>query len=321
MVGSHKWTAQAEMLVNRIRKNRRRLKSWIRTNRITCYRLYNRDIPEIPLAVDWYDGRLHIASYRKSRTVDRAPREWLDHLASHLAAALSVPAQAVFVKERRQAPGGTQYTRLGSAKQRFTVQENDLSFIVNLSDYLDTGLFLDHRETRRRVMADAKDKRFLNLFAYTGAFTVYAAAGGARETTSVDLSNTYLDWAKENMAQNGFSGETHRFVRDDILSTLESGRLDTPYDLVVIDPPTVSVSKAMSRTFDVQQDHGLLLSCVLERIPAGGVIYFSNNFKKFKLSPDSFGCTDIVDLTEITAPPDYGGKFAHHCYRMTKQPT
>lgn len=314
-----KWTAQSKMLVNRVEKNLRRLRPWAKREQLACFRIYDRDIPEIPLAADWYDGRLHISFYESASTRDAAQERRRDYLAAMLGRALGVEAADIFVKFRRRAEGGTQYKPLDARRCLIPVKENGLTFLVNLTDYVDTGLFLDHRMLRRTVMREAKDKRFLNLFSYTGAFSVYAAAGGARSTMTVDLSNTYLDWARKNMRQNGFSGENHRFVRDDILDALLEKDDGDPYDLVVLDPPTVSKSKSMARDLDIQRDHPALLNGVLRRLSLDGTIYFSTNFKKFKLRREEIDCDDIREITEQTRPFDFRNRFVHHCFRLTRK--
>jgi 23S rRNA (guanine2445-N2)-methyltransferase / 23S rRNA (guanine2069-N7)-methyltransferase len=315
-----KWATQSKMLVNRVEKNFRRLGPWAKREQLTCFRIYDRDIPEIPLAADWYDGRLHISFYEREATLEAArQKQQRGYLATTLGRALGVEPENIFVKSRRRAAGGTQYKPLDAGHNLIPVKENGLTFFVNLTDYVDTGLFLDHRMLRRTVMREAKNKRFLNLFAYTGAFSVYAAAGGARSTVTVDLSYTYLDWAQKNMLENGFWGENHQFVRDDILSALlEPGGRET-YDLVVLDPPTVSKSKSMARDLDIQRDHPALLNGVLRRLFPGGTVYFSTNFKKFKLRRDEIDCDDILEITEQTRPFDFRNRFVHHCFRLTRK--
>ncbi len=305
------------MLVNRVQKNRKRLLPWAKKEGLTCYRLYDRDIPELPLAVDWYDGRLHIALFEGQKMSEAVA--WVQHLGAALGAALGVSRGEVYIKFRRRAKGGTQYRPLGAAGHLVPVREAGLTFLVNLSDYIDTGLFLDHRILRRMVMQAAKDKRVLNLFSYTGAFSVYAAAGGARSTVTVDLSNTYIDWAARNMRENGFEGEHHHFVRDDILDAMESGRVSGAYDIAVMDPPTVSKSKAMRRDLDIERDHPLLINAVLSRLVPGGVLFFSNNLKKFKLRGDEIDCDDIENISERTRPFDFRCPFVHHSFRLKKR--
>jgi 23S rRNA G2069 N7-methylase RlmK/C1962 C5-methylase RlmI len=309
---------QAEMLINRLKKNRRRLLPWARKENLTCYRIYDRDIPEIPLAVDWYDGRLHVALYERDGADAEAQAARTGRLVQEAAASLGVPADSVYIKFRRRAAGGTQYKPVDAKGRLIEVQEAGLTFLVNLTDYVDTGLFLDHRILRRMVMQSAKGKRVLNLFAYTGAFSVYAAVGGARSVTTADLSNTYLDWAKKNMSRNGFLGGAYRYVREDLLRALGSDDLKGPYDLVVLDPPTVSKSKAMDRDLDIQRDHPLLLNAVLRRTAPCGTVFFSNNLKKFKLQPNAVEGADIVNISDKTRPFDFRSPFVHHSFRLTK---
>jgi 23S rRNA (guanine2445-N2)-methyltransferase / 23S rRNA (guanine2069-N7)-methyltransferase len=308
---------QAEMLLNRVRKNQRRLRSWASAEGVTCYRLYDRDIPEVPLAVDWYEGRLHIARYRRGADDEESP-EWMAAMVDRLSTGLEVAREDIYTKLRKQGRGGAQYQPLASTGERFAVTENGLVFLVNLSDYLDTGLFLDHRITRRRVREEARGKRFLNLFAYTGAFSVYAAAGGALTTTTVDLSATYLDWAGQNMRANGFSTENHRYIRNDILDALATGRVQGTYDLVVLDAPTLSRSKAMAGELDIQRDHVLLLNRLHRNLSPGGIVYFSNNLKRFKLYENELEYRTTVDVTKETIPPDFRNRSVHHCFRLVK---
>ena len=242
-----KWVEQASMWGNRLLKNKRHLRKWARREGVMCYRLYDRDIPELPFAVDWYDGHLHIAVYGWSE--DESEEEyvaWLGVLLEHIGRILEVPAERVFLKCREKQKGLSQYTVFSKEGQRMIVKEGGHQFWVNLSDYLDTGLFLDHRPTRKMVELEASGKRFLNLFSYTGAFTVYAAAGGARMSTSVDLSKTYLAWAKDNLSLNGFDLGVHQLHHGDVFAFLQKAKQQKKcYDLVVLDPPTFSNSKRM----------------------------------------------------------------------------
>ncbi|MCK9463472.1 MAG: class I SAM-dependent methyltransferase [Proteobacteria bacterium] len=322
------WERQAEMLVNRIRKNRRRLGPWLKAEGISCFRLYDRDIPELPLVVDWYEGRLHVSHLSRDDGADpEAPAPAApgalsaraEHLAARVAAALDVPADQIHLKRRDKAPGGTQYDRLRRSGREIEVGEGGHRFLVNLSDYVDTGLFLDHRITRRLVAAEARGRRFLNLFAYTGSFTVYAAAAGAASTTTVDLSQRYLDWAERNLRLNGLAGPAHRLVRDDAIAALEDGRVAGGYELVVVDPPTVSKSKRMRRPFDVQGDHAALLRSVLGVTAPGGVVYFSTNLRRFALDFDPRGAAEIEDISAKTIPPDFRDPKTHRCFRIVKR--
>lgn len=311
---------QAEMLVNRVRKNARGLRRWARREGVTCYRLYDRDIPEIPLAIDWYDGHLHVAQYAMPHKAHTLEPEWLDAQVAAVAGALAVPPDRVHVKRRERQRGHRQYERLAPPGQRFVVTEGGLRFSVDLDAYLDTGLFLDHRPTRARVRAEAAGRRFLNLFCYTGAFTVYAAAGGARASTSVDLSRTYLDWARDNLALNDLAGPAHQLVRADVRRFLEQAAADRDlYDLVVLDPPTFSSSKKTDRVLDVQRDHPELIALTLAVTRPGGVVYFSTNARRFRLDEAAITGADIEDITAETIPPDFRDCRIHRCWRLVRR--
>ncbi len=251
---------QAEEFANRLRNRARHFRRWPTKRGITCYRLYERDVPDVPLVVDRYEDALHIAEF--ARPHDRSPAQhadWLDLMARTAANVLEVPRERVFVKHRDRQRGAGQYQRIDDRETRITVHEGGLKFIVNLSDYVDTGLFLDHRITRQLVGNAAAGKRFLNLFAYTGSFTVYAAAGGAATTTSVDKSATYIDWARENMKLNGFTATSHQLVRSDIRTFVDQLTAESIWDLAVVDPPTFSNTKGLEDDWDVERDHGELL--------------------------------------------------------------
>ena len=307
-------TVQAEMLQNRVRKTARHLKKWARREGVTCYRLYDCDIPEVPLCIDDYEGRLHVAEYAGPEAEDPGR---IDVLAQAAAAALEIPPESVFIKRRERQRGERQYERVATNGARFVVGEGGHCFLVNLSDYLDTGLFLDHRTTRALVAAEAADKRVLNLFAYTGSFTVYTLAAGAAEATTVDMSATYLDWAAENLRLNGLEGRRHRFVRDDALSWLRASSGER-FDLVVVDPPTFSNSKRMEGTFDVQRDHAALLRAVLAVTAPGGVVWFSTNARRFKLDAEALVGTQVEELSAKTVPPDFRDKRIHRSFRIVR---
>jgi 23S rRNA G2069 N7-methylase RlmK/C1962 C5-methylase RlmI len=300
-----------EMLGNRVRKNARHLGKWAKREAVTCYRVYDRDIPEIPITVDSYEGALVINDYREFERDDADA--WLD--AAVAAVEDAIAPSEVFVKRRERlahrAPG-QQYERQADRGAWRTVGEAGHQFRVNLSDYVDTGLFLDHRITRARATAEPA-RTMLNLFAYTGAFSVYAAAAGMR-TTTVDLSNTYLEWAAENLALNRLTGE---LVRDDVREFLGAARrAGRRWDLIVVDPPTFSNSKRMDGTWDVQRDHVALLDDVLA--VSSGAVWFSTNRRRFKLElPDTQ--LAITDMTHATIPPDFRDSKIHHAYRITQR--
>ena len=299
-------TPAAEMFVNRVRKNARHLGKWARRENVTCWRVYDRDIPEVPVTLDTYEGALVLNDYR----IDQSDVAWLDELAA--AAKHALEASEVFIKQRERLAHrgeGGQYERLDQTGAWRTVHEGGHQLRVNLSDYIDTGLFLDHRITRARAAAEPASS-LLNLFAYTGAFSVYGAAAGM-QTTSVDLSRTYLDWAAENLALNGLTGEiVHADVREFLTEARRAGRR---WDLAVVDPPTFSNSKRMNYTWDVQRDHAVLLDDVAA--VTSKVIWFSTNLRRFKFAW-SFSRAEIRDETHATMPPDFRDKRIHHAFRI-----
>lgn len=332
-------SAGAEMFTNRLRKNLRHLGKWAKREGITCWRVYDADLPEYAVAIDLYEGAspdegrrfAHIQEYAPPPQIDSGRAE--ERLAEIVAAApefLRVAPEDVAVKVRRRQRGESQYERReDSLGTQVEVAEGGLRFLVNLHDYLDTGLFLDHRLTRERLRNLALGRRFLNLFAYTGVASVYAADGGAASVTTVDMSSTYLAWARRNLALNGFAESNRvRFERVDVLSWLadERKRIEVghvqPYGLVFLDPPTFSNSKKMGeRTFDVQRDHVLLLRDAAALLAPDGVLVFSNNYRRFKLAAEELPELDIRDITEATIPPDFArNPKIHVCYEVRRKP-
>jgi 23S rRNA G2069 N7-methylase RlmK/C1962 C5-methylase RlmI len=319
----------AQMLGNRVAKNARQVARWAKRDGVTCYRLYDCDIPELPLTIDRYEGALVIADCRLPARAEHGEDADPGRRAAWLAAMVAAAGQAVaaapgdvFVKERRpqrERQEGHQYERLGERGAWREVSEGGHRFRVNLSDYLDTGLFLDHRLTRKRVAAEAA-RSMLNLFCYTGSFSVYCAAAGMR-TTSVDLSATYLDWARDNLVCNGLDPAAHELVRGDVREVLDDlvARRQR-FDLAVVDPPTFSNSKRMATTWEVQRDHVELLVQVAAVIRPGGVIWFSTNRQRFTLDPALAsqlpGRAEIADLTAATIPPDFRDAHVHRAYRI-----
>jgi len=318
-----RWRDQAAMFRNRLDRMGKHWRKWARRQGITCFRLYDRDIPDVPLAIDWYEGQLHVAEFVRPHDRSEAEhRVWLDFIVQTAAEALGVdPDSQTFLKRRERQRGKSQYERQDDAGQLREVHEGGHTFLVNLSDYLDTGLFLDHRQTRAMVQADAAGKRFLNLFGYTGSFTVYAAAGGAATTTTVDLSNTYLQWARRNLRRNGLDGPSHQFVRDDAAAFLRhrAARREPPFDLAVVDPPTFSNSKRLTGVWDVQQQHAELLLRLLEQMSPGGKVYFSTNLRRFKLDEQVLRHVAVREITAQTIPPDFRNKRIHRCWTLVKE--
>jgi 23S rRNA (cytosine1962-C5)-methyltransferase len=229
---------------------------------------------------------------------------------------LDVPQVNIFLKRRRRQRGKRQHERYAEDQQRFRVAEGGLKLQVNLSDYLDTGLFLDHRITRTMVRDAAHDKRFLNLFGYTGTFTVFAIDGGARSTVTVDLSKTYLDWARRNLALNEMLGAAHQFIESDAMSFLNDLPQQPCFDLAVVDPPTFSNSKKVENFWEVQRDHAALLHRLRLRMAPGGVVFFSTNFRRFHLDEESLAGFTIREISRQTVPDDYRNRRVHRCWRL-----
>lgn len=314
----------AQMFANRLTKNMDRLAGWARRESVSCYRLYDADMPEYAFAIDLYQsdpagtaGRwLYVQEYAPPATVDKdRARARREEAISVLPEVTGLAPEAIYWRTRRPQKGISQYEAIADVDERVVVEEGGLKFLVNFTDYLDTGLFLDHRPMRARIRALAKGKRFLNLFCYTGAATVYAAAGGAAATTSVDMSRTYVEWAKRNMAVNSLAGR-HEFVQEDCLAWLAEERADR-YDLIFLDPPTFSNSKRMDREFDVQRDHADLIRATMKRLAPGGLLLFSTNFRKFKLEAEALEGLTIKDMTKGTVPFDFSrDPNVHTCFEI-----
>jgi 23S rRNA (cytosine1962-C5)-methyltransferase len=282
--------------------------------------LYDHDLPEFPFRIEFYGDRLYVAEYKRRHGMNEEEHEeWIGKSLSIISGSLSIPEENIFLKLRQRKPGRLgQYQRLDQQSNELIVNENGLQFIVNLSDYLDTGLFLDHRLTRQMVRDQSGGKNILNLFAYTGAFSVYAAAGHAREVVTVDLSNTYLKWAERNMQLNHFSGQSaYSFIQADVkqyLKTLPAGH----FDLVVMDPPTFSNSQRMKDFLDIQRDHVILINSCLQAMKPGAQLYFSTNYGKFVLQENEITALCIDDITKATTPFDFEGRLNRYCYLITK---
>lgn len=311
---------QAEFFYNRLKKMKRHLWKWAERNGIAAFRLYHKDIPELPFTVDWYDGWVHMSEFRRPH--ERSHEEhntWLDEMMVTASRALGVAEDRVFLKVREQQKGKSQYERQGREGFWLEIGEHGLIFLVNLTDYIDTGLFLDHRELRRRVAMWSKGKRVLNLFSYTGSFTCYAAAGAAKSTTSVDLSNTYTDWARSNLERNGFVGAEHELITEDVLAYLDTatGR-KRRYDLIILDPPTFSNSKKMDWNLDIQRDHPKLIRMCETLLERDGTLIFSTNRKGFRLEREKLRNLEAKDITKMTMPRDFQGSGIHKVWTIRR---
>jgi Predicted SAM-dependent methyltransferases len=306
-----------EMFRNRLTKVYRHIGKQARRQGITCYRVYDHDLPEFPFCIEVYEENIYLAEYkRRFEMAEQQHEEFLENSIVLICEVLGKPTDNVYIKQRQRKPGRLgQYQRIATEQEFFTVQEAGLQFKVNLSDYLDTGLFLDHRITRGMLRNEAAGKRVLNLFCYTGSFSVYAAAGGASKVTSVDLSKTYLQWAEDNMRLNNLG--PHEFVHADVKQYLDELPPDS-YELVVMDPPTFSNSKRMKDFLDIQRDHVDLLNKTLRATSDGGTIYFSTNYRRFELDAAHIRATAIKDITRATTPFDFQGKLHRYCFRIMK---
>lgn len=310
----------AQMFANRLRKNRKRLAPWVRRESIECYRVYDADMPEYAVAVDLYGEHVHVAEYQAPKGVDpEAAARRMDEVLAALPGVFDVAPDDIACKLRQRQRGAQQYERREARGELLSVREGEARLLVNLHDYLDTGLFLDHRPLRLRIAAEAAGTDFLNLFCYTGAATVHAALGGARSTTSVDLSNTYLSWLRKNLAHNGLGESAHRVERADCLDWLRGEGPD--YDVIMLDPPSFSNSRAMEGTFDVQRDHLALVRAAMARLRPQGQLYFSNNRRGFKLDPLLAEDFDCEDITAASLDPDFArNRKIHVCYRLRHRP-
>lgn len=307
-----------QMFRNRLLKMFRHTGKLAKRQGITCYRIYDHDLPEFPFCIELYEDKIYLAEYQRRHGMTEEEHDaWLESCVPVISGILDVPDDKIYFRQRRRKAGRLdQYEKLAGEQEFFEVHEAGLSFRVNLTDYLDTGLFLDHRITRGMVRSEAAGRRVLNLFCYTGSFSVYAAAGGATRIDSVDLSKTYLTWAEENMALNvPVDPAKQHFIHADVLQWLDEVPAGS-YDLVVLDPPTFSNSKRMKDFLDIQRDHAELINKTLRAMTPGGTLYFSTNFRKFQLEADKITATSIKDITKATTPFDFQGKLFRWCYKI-----
>ncbi|MBN1412964.1 MAG: bifunctional 23S rRNA (guanine(2069)-N(7))-methyltransferase RlmK/23S rRNA (guanine(2445)-N(2))-methyltransferase RlmL [Spirochaetales bacterium] len=306
-----------EMFLNRLKKNTKVLKKWARKNGVYCYRIYDRDLPEYAVAIDVYDeAGIVVREYAPPKEIEpfKAERR-LNDILHVLPGFFNLPAGAFHFRQRKKQKGKEQYSKRGSKPELSEVREGDLRFLVNFDNYIDTGLFLDHRKTRGLIRESAAGSRFLNLFGYTGTATVCAAAGRAKSTVTVDASQTYLDWAGKNMSLNGFNPEKHEFVKSDCMAWLESNK--RMFDLIFCDSPTFSNSKSRPDNLDIQRDHVRLIRLIMRHCEKKGKMFFSTHFRRFKMDTISLKEFKIDDLTEATLPFDFTrNKHIRQCFRI-----
>jgi 23S rRNA (guanine2445-N2)-methyltransferase / 23S rRNA (guanine2069-N7)-methyltransferase len=315
----------AVMLYNRLQKNRSRLNKWLQQQQIDCYRLYDADMPEYAVAIDVYGDQLHIQEYAAPKSIDpTASAARFREVLQSVACLFAQPVSALHTKIRQRNSGKQQYEKLGNAQTsvEFKVQEGGAKLLVNLHDYLDTGLFLDHRPLRLRIGTEAKDKTFLNLFCYTATASVHAALGGAKFSLSLDMSNTYLDWAERNYRLNAIDDSVHQLRQTDCVAWL--AQADEKFDLILLDPPSFSNSKRMQGVLDIQRDHVFLIQSCIELLNPNGVLYFSTNLRTFKFDQAAFAdqlangveihniCTQTIDRDFMANPK------IHQCWRLSR---
>lgn len=312
----------AKMFENRLRKDFKHFGKWARRQDVFAYRVYDADLHEYNLAIDIYEGDkrfAHVQEYEAPDTIDpmKAKRRLNEALAV-IPQVLEIPAQQVFFKQRRRQKGGTQYEKFDQTGEFHEVREGPCRLLVNFTDYLDTGLFLDHRLTRALIGELAKGKRFLNLFAYTGTATVHAALGGASATTTVDMSYTYLDWAERNLVLNGIRGRQHELTQADVFKWLKENRSQR-YGLIFLDPPTFSRSKRMDGTLDIQRDHPELIRDAVALLEPDGTLVFSTNLRRFRFNTEALPELKIEDISRRTLPPDFErNPRIHQCFRIQR---
>ncbi|MCV2402168.1 bifunctional 23S rRNA (guanine(2069)-N(7))-methyltransferase RlmK/23S rRNA (guanine(2445)-N(2))-methyltransferase RlmL [Marinomonas sp. C2222] len=304
----------AQMFANRLQKNAKKLKKWVANNKIQCYRVYDADMPEYAVAIDIYKDWAHVQEYQAPKSVDpEKAKQRLFDVMSAIPTALNISESNVVLKHRQRQTGKEQYEKLDQSKHEMVVEEHGCEFIVNLKDYLDTGLFLDHRPVRKLIQEKANGTRFLNLFCYTASASVHAGQGGARSSLSVDMSNTYTEWARRNIELNEFSERDHQVERADCIEWLKQSRDE--FDLIFMDPPTFSNSKKMADVLDIQRDHGELVRLAMARLSEKGELIFSNNYRRFVLDDSLEQEFDVANITRQTLDLDFDrNNKIHQCY-------
>lgn len=315
-----------QSLVNRLKKNQKKLKSFIKSEELEAYRIYQKDLPQIPYLIDIYQDQALISEQGKrlDEETEHLRSQHLQMIKEALTEVFNIPVAQQFVKIRQRQKGNEQYQAYDKRSQNFfTVKEGKLKFWVNLERYLDSGLFLDHRPLRKKLASGlAKDKRVLNLFCYTGSLSVASAVGGASEVYSTDLSATYLDWAVDNFILNNIDPKQHRFIQADCLKELERLHEDgAKFDLIILDPPSFSNSKRMEEDLDVQEDHALLVRNCMRLLSPGGELYFSTNKKRFELHSIILGHYQVKETTHWTIPLDFHHSNIHRSFLITYKST
>lgn len=299
---------------NRIEKNYKHRAKWAKKEGLEAYRIYEKDIPEFPFIVDVYKDFAVIFEKRDSE-IDAEKFDHFEFIITAVKNVLKLPEEKVVIKSRFRQKGNIQYERIDSKNEYFSIKEYQANFLVNLFDYLDTGLFLDHRPMRQIIFKESAGKKVLNLFSYTGSVSVMAALGGAQSVTSVDLSATYQDWAKKNFEHNNISLRNHTFNTQSALEYLEKS--NASFDLIFIDPPTFSNSKKMQDDFEVEKDQVFLIKHCLRLLSPNGTIYFSNNKRKFRLDSQISEMAIVKDITSSTIPMDFRDPKIHHCFKIS----
>jgi 23S rRNA (cytosine1962-C5)-methyltransferase len=309
---------KTSIIKNRIRKNYRHVRKWAKRTLTNCFRIYDRDIKEYPLAIDYYDGRFCVQFFSYDRESDDPRPELKEEIDQALTSIFKAPFSAIFWRSRVKRKKIEQYEKIDNQEDFFTVLEYGVKFKVNLNDYLDTGLFLDHRQTRQIVADLCIGKSLLNLFAYTCSFSVQAAIKGASMTKSVDMSNTYTDWGRDNFLLNNLPTQNNKIVRADCLKFLsEEVHTGQKYDIIVIDPPTISRSKKMDDLFDVQKDYPFLINQALKLLAPQGLIFFSTNSRRFIFDEESLSPCMAKEISYKTFPIDFHNKKIHRCWQIS----
>lgn len=298
---------------NRIEKNYKHRQKWAKRENIEAYRIYEKDIPEFPFIVDLYKDNAVIFE-KRDEVIDAEKEDHFNFIISAVKNVLGFRESQIVVKSRFKQKGTLQYEKLDEKNEFITIRESEAQFLVNLHDYLDTGLFLDHRPMRQVIYKSSEKKHVLNLFSYTGSVSVFAALGGAKHVTSVDLSTTYQDWAKKNFELNGLSLKEHNFIIQSALEYLEKSQ--SKFDLIFLDPPTFSNSKKMDKDFEVEADQVFLVKNALRLLNPNGTLYFSNNKRKFKLSDEIKTMAKVTDITNQTIPVDFRDSKIHQCFKL-----